>query len=265
MKISTVTSWDCYQLLLCSIPLIFSACAPTVYSVTGQNVPLFKEKGDVAFGGGLVSTAPAGDKNGGEVHIAAATGKNTAFIASFCAQSGGETDPDPAYWEDRGNFFEGGYGVFGELKPGTEFRWEAFGGIGFGSIKSASSASSVKVNYFKPFIQPSIGLTGKVADIILTPKIAVVSYTSTSVKMANQDEQVFIDDFFSDKRTRVVFEPGITFRIGYKGAKLQAQYVYSTFKGAEREQQTVGVQNEFLSLSAHFLIAKRWKKTATVK
>src|SRR5260221_4708466 len=94
---------------------------------------------------------------------------------------------------------------------------------------SNTNSNYVNANYFKPFIQPSIGFSTKIIDIALTPRIGYVTYTSKSDNVTDPQMRSDLDTYYSAKKNTLVFEPGVTVRVGFKNVKLQGQYNNTSF------------------------------------
>ena len=244
-------------LLSASILCICTSCNPVLYSSVGQNVPLFKEKGEVAIAASLGTTEDAG---GIAFQFAAAPDSSLAIITSFYAMgSGKNTSSDNSTdWQGKGNYFEIGAGKFGRI--GGNFHYEAFLGLGFGGIRNSyGSSSNVDVKFIKPFLQPSVGLiANQWFDLALTPRIAYVSYTDFMVRTQDQTLQQEADDFYRDKKNSIVLEPGVTIRWGYRSIKAQLQYSGTTLSA--RPQTYVNINSNYFSLGVQWLISKRYIK-----
>jgi len=237
--------------ILAVIMINLSACSPILYSTVGQNVPLFREKGEVALNAGL---AVSGNSNyfgttGINVQLAVAPTNSLAVISSFYSLK--ESDGT-----GKGNYFELGIGKF-KYNPKSNLTGEIFFGAGLGSIKSSPDGYQISSDFLKVFIQPSGGFTSKVFDIAFTPRVGVVNFLSHK----NEGNEQEINQFFSDKKTTVVFEPGITLRLGFKNVKLQYQYNYSTFNYNSNGYNDFDLVNDtFMSFNLYFLMTERWAK-----
>lgn len=235
--------------------LIFAAsCSPVVYSTIGQNVPLLRNKGEFSIN---ASAASSDDGEGGGFQFAAAPDSNFAIITSFYSLKNETSDE----WQGRGSYFELGAGRFGHMDPKNKiFIAEIFLGIGYGGIRNSdqNSSSRLDVRFIKPFIQPSIGISGTWYDVALTPRVAWVSYTSQLVSVDDPELRTQAEQFFDDKKNTIVFEPGFTLRLGYKSIRGQLQYNASTF--SYRENSDVNINNQFLSMGIHWLISKRFRE-----
>ena len=117
------------------------------------------------------------------------------------------------------------------------------------------------VKLLKPFLQPSFGYISKYVDVILTPRIGLVSYTSHSSSLADPIQSAQTDDFFDRNKNTFVFEPGITIRGGYQRMKIQLQYNYTTFKTDLENEEITFVNKEYLSIGVYFLITGRYNET----
>lgn len=225
--------------VLFAVLVSLSACNPVLYSTVSQNVPLFKEKGEVAFNAGV---AVSGSSNyfgstGFNAQLAVAADSSLAIISSFYSIKDEESG--------KGNYFELGVGKF-KHNPESKLTGEIFIGAGFGSIKNSFDGLQLNSNFLKVFIQPSGGYTTKIVDFALTPRIGIVNFTSYENEVNDQA----VAHFFSEKKTTVVFEPGVTVRLGFKNIKLQYQLNYSTFK---YDSSDFAVNDIFMSLNLFFL------------
>ena len=234
--------------------LITASCSPVLYAPVGQNVPLFHEKGEVALSGGYCETW---DARGVSLQFATAVNNKVLVTSSFYSMSdayGGSED----FWEGHGTYFEAGVGRYG-YSPESKFTYELIGGLGYGSMKNKYNYSTVNANYIKPFFQPSFGVSGGVAEFAVTARIGYVAYVSHSNTMPTPEERYRVDQYFDEKSSSLAFEPGLTFRFGYRNVKLVAQYCYSTFNYKD-DEDIDPVNPEFLSVGLHVLITDRFKK-----
>jgi hypothetical protein len=106
-------------------------------------------------------------------------------------------------------FVEIGTGFY--KKIGELGRFESYGGFGLGNTEGDYSStlwsSHANAQFFRIFIQPSIGLATPYFDGGLATRFVVVSMT--------QDP---------NKSTGLFFEPVITLKLGYKYVKLVSQF-----------------------------------------
>ncbi len=204
-----ITFTELFIFILIGLALCMTSCSPILYTTVGQNVALFHQKGEVSLG---VSSAATNLASGSSVQFAAAVDSGIEIMSSYYSLSNGSSS---------GDYFEFGAGKF-KYNPNTKFCGEMIFGMGLGSIKNSISNSSnssyyiVNANYLKPFIQPSFGLSGKIGDIAFTPRVAFVTYTSKSDNVINPSLRNNLDHYFSEKQSTLVFEPGITLRVGIK-------------------------------------------------
>jgi len=234
----------CHALTVIAAASLMTSCSPVLYSTVGQNVPLFHKKGEVAMSGARGETGHASGFSG---NLAVAVSDHAAIISSWHSLHSWGTSGG-------GTYFELGAGKYKHY-PSTVVT-ELFGGIGLGSISNSINGESIGVSYIKPFVQPSVGISGKVCELAFTPRIALVSYTSKTGYSSDAAIRTRVDDFYQTKKNTVVFEPGITFRIGYKNVKLQLQYNYTTL--SYNKDSVDSIDETFTSIGLHFNITDWW-------
>ena len=238
--------------------MLLYSCAPALYTNVGQNVPLLKKKGEFAVSAGKGSTGnDHGSAEGFNTQAALAVGKSTAIISSFYSMKSSGDDI-----EGKGNYFEIGVGKF-KGNDETKFIAEIFGGTGFGSIQNSMGSDKINLKYVKPFIQPSCGFSTKVIDIAVTARIGLVSYTSKSENISDPQQQQTFGNFWSENKNSFVFEPGVTFRIGYQNIKLQLQYAHTSLKyeWPDGSDHYSAVFDNYGSFGVFILLSDRWKKS----
>lgn len=243
-----------FCLSILAITLLHS-CSPVVYSTTGHVVPLFRRQGEVTLSGGYSNT---NDGQGFNVQAAGAITPRWALLTSVYSMSDKSSDG----WSGHGTYFEGGGGYFGSIGVSNTFIYETFAGVGFAGIRNDYQNSSLDVNFIKPFIQPSIGVSQKWLDVAITPRFGVVSYTNHEIQTTDDNYRTAAENYFNDQKTTFVFEPGMTIRIGAKNLKLQIQYNISTFSyHAENANSNANptINNQYLGIGLHYLLSDRYK------
>jgi hypothetical protein len=261
IKIKTYQEAYSFTLIMILVALIsLISCSPEIpvlYTAAGQNVPLFQKKGEIAMSGGFASASPK-DYNyndfdftpymqGFNIQFAMAVDSSVAIISSLYSLS---EDDD---FISKGNYFELGIGKF-KYNLNSNLTGEIFIGAGFGSLKNSMENQSINARYFKVFIQPSGGYSSEIIDVAFTPRVGLVTHTSNS-SILNDPA---MEQSFSGKKTKLVFEPGVTLRVGYKNVKLQYQFNYSTFHYNDTDEIDP-VYPRFGSLGLYVLIPNRWK------
>lgn len=248
-----------YLVFMTAYTLHFSSCVPAIYSTTGQNVPLFREKGEVTLSGAYGSVD---EGDGIALQGAAAFTDKFAMGASFYSLWGGSLNEDS--WKGNGNYFElvaGRYGTF--VKKNPLFIYEAFGGFGYGAINNKTAdGSAVNVRFIKPFLQPSLGIRHKIVEIAATPRISLLHYTSQEARASDPQQTEEAKAFFSDNKTKLTLEPGVTFRLGYKSIKFQFQYNFTTLgdSNSTGDIDVSGIRDEFVSVGLHYNFGKKWER-----
>jgi hypothetical protein len=137
------------------------------------------------------------------------------------------------------------------------FVYEAFAGIGFGSVKNEdfeNKANFLDINFTKPFVQPSIGFVYEFVDLIFSPRIGYVFFSPPSYNFSGAQAP------YEAPKDRFVFEPGVTLRVGYRAAKLQIQYNYSSYSYGSGDNLKAGVNSNYLSIGLHVLFSKRYRQ-----
>lgn len=234
-----------------------SCCGPVLYSNVGQNVPLLQEQGEFSGQIAYSSSDAAWYANGIGIQGAYAITDKVAAIGSFYSMKGNDPYADEE-WEGNGSYVEFGAGMFGG-KPEQMFLYEAFLGVGSGSIKNESLINQgeyINVKYLKPFIQPSFAFSSKYFDLAFTPRIAYLTYTDKESFYFTQSGLPLTPDvYFEENDNKILFEPGIMIRGGLPGVKLELQYNYSTINGTFDENSLAN--KDFFSIGLRFLISER--------
>jgi hypothetical protein len=230
-----------------------SSCSPVLYAPVGQNVPFFKEKGEytvTAGMGGVDNTSVEGNGNtasGFTASAAGAVGKNVAIIAGFNSMT--DSEEEGAEITGHGQYFEFGIGKF-KYWPKVKMYGDIFLGTGFGHIQNSVNGEPVEANFFKPFIQPSIGYGSSIIDFAFTPKVALVQYTSTKNGLTDPDQYATVETYFTKKKSNVIVEPGFTIRLGYQNIRLQYQGCYTGLSYSETED-FAPINNFYSSLTIY--------------
>ena len=233
---------------------LISSCSPVVYAPVGQNVPLLKTNGDVTFNASLATTEDAG---GVGLQFASALDSSFALISSLYLmghKSENEMDGTSSDWEGHGSYFEIGAGKFGKIAGKKSLRYEVFGGLGFGGIKNSLATSQVDVGFIKPFIQPSISVGNDWVEFAFTPRLAFLSYTRQDVRTSDDFLRAEAEDYFREKKSSLIFEPGITLRVGGKIVKGQLQFTGTTHN--YEPEDYIEVNNTFFSLGVQVYLSK---------
>lgn len=236
---------------------LVTSCGPVLYSNVGQNVPLFQEKGEFSGQAAYSAGFGAWDAHGIGLQGAYSVSDKVALIGSYYSMK--DDDPyDDNEWEGNGSYVEFGGGLFGGDSEKI-FLYEAFAGIGTGSIQNQSLVNQgefINVKFIKPFIQPSIGFSSRYLEMALTPRIAYLSYTSKNdFNFSQNGSQINPSLYFGNNDNKILFEPGLMIRGGVPGVKLELQYNYSTL--GEPIQDYTFVNDSYFSVGLRFLISER--------
>lgn len=247
--------------LLTSIALVvtiffFQSCSPVPYANVGQNVPLFKNKGEVNINASVANTD---DAAGWGAQTAWAVDSSIAVIGSFYSMKESDAPQSPEEWSGKGRYFELGVGLFGNGKKDPGLVYETFAGLGFSRIENQTAAGShLDVRYNKFFLQGSIGYSINWIEIALTPRISYINYTKHSYSFPDAENNTAAAAYFRNNDGKLVLEPGVTVRLGYENIKLNVNYCGSTFKAKEAED--INLNTEFVSIGLNYLFTNRYKK-----
>lgn len=204
------------------VAVIMGACSPLYYSPNTQNVPMLKEKGEVAVN-------VTGNTTRFELQGAYAVSDNQAamFNLGVFPRKGSTTANGGS-----GNFIEGGYGYYKPLS--NDWRFETFGLLGFGSLENhfpstvtshPNTDGKITANLFKIGIQPAIGYNHKNFNFIISTRLSSLNYSNIQGNLFynGMNQQSFLES----AKSNLLFEPAITLRAGGENIKFQAQYIWS--------------------------------------
>jgi hypothetical protein len=189
-------------------------CSPAYYKPNLMTTPNFREKGEVHLAGHWADAGYDGE--------AAYAITNNVFVqgnimvqsakGSSSSSSGNQT----AYTV-KGQLGEVAVGYFVPFKKyGT---LSVCGGYGSGYVNNnwaADGASSANIS--KLFIQPSIGIRRKHFDLVVSAKLANLTYSNLS---QNYTQQSFITEFNALKSSIPIFESATVLRFGSENVKVQ--------------------------------------------
>ena len=212
-----------------------TSCKPNAYLPNTIHTPLLKEKGEIRA-----------TVNFSNVQLAYAVTDKIGIMANgqfstLSQTTTNVTSTGDLIEEDITKQTLGEIGV-GYFKPiGTNGVFEVYGGGGYGNvnINSSSTFPGSVGNYqrtlttlaTKFFLQPSIGLTNEIFDLAFTPRLTGMMYDNRTLDGYPIDEldivKILEDDGLNTLTgLHMFFEPGVTFRVGYKWIKFQTQIFY---------------------------------------
>jgi hypothetical protein len=127
---------------------------------------------------------------------------------------------------------------------------------------------SLSTNLFKAYVQPSIGYTSNLFDLIVSAKIGAIHTFGIRRNMPDsayndlvQNGSTIANDLgiLNHGRTSFIFEPAFTFRLGFKYVKLHFQ-VGTTILGSDFRQLSLTTK-PVTDVGVTIFIAKRfWQK-----
>ena len=178
--------------------LLLNACAPA-YIPNTVNTPMLSNKGELqaSVNSGISGFDP-------QLSYAITDHIGVMLNGSFSDRTSDSTDDYHKH-----QFVELGSGYY--TKIGTIGRYETFAGFGLGNTRGEYSttlwSSYADAQFFRIFIQPSIGLATSFFDGGFAWRFVIISMTQ---------EQ--------NKSTGFFFEPVITLKLGYKYVKMVTQF-----------------------------------------
>lgn len=186
------------------IPFLLTSCKTYYYMPTMQNVPLFKEKK------GVYISIGGDEHNMGCLQGAYSLTDHIGTQFTYMSRN-----------NHNDYIFEGGIGYFLRYKDNLAF--ETYGGYGSGMV--ARNRENINMDLKRIYLQPSLGYTSEIIDIIFTLRFTEVNYNVNYSNNMPQTNTVDPDLYIMDKQNYFFCEPGFTVRLGYKYIKLQYQYI----------------------------------------
>lgn len=242
------------------LAILAASCSLVLYSPVGQNVPLFREKGEALISAGIGSSDTQlftllGESNYADdpyVQAAFAFDSSLAVMSNYYKMH--DREEVDAEVKGHGSQFEIAIGKFWPIEN-SKWVGEVYLGAGTTSIKNQVNGDALNVKYLKTFVQPSIGYRGRIFEFAFTTKIGVVNYTHFTNQLSDQAQFTTAESFYKRNKSVIVFEPGFTYRIGWKNIKFQVQTCATTFshsgwEGYETVNQLYGGFGLFLRMPA---------------
>ncbi|MBK9731619.1 MAG: hypothetical protein IPO83_10105 [Chitinophagaceae bacterium] len=233
---------------LFSVITVFLNSCTVTYAPNSHNVPLLEEKGELALSAGVYEAAGGTEYAGYEAQGAYAVTHHLGLMTNLLLAGSLSVNGNHS-------LFEVGTGYYHTL--GTSGVFDAYGGIGFGSLHSYTSNSTVinTLNYQRFFMQPSIGYTSRAFDCAFSLRMCGLNYA---------EQQSAIDEYYENEfgppKFSILAEPAFTLRGGWKYVKLQLQLGYSiNLTDADQFPCTT------LSMGAYFTLNKKSYKNSIAK
>jgi hypothetical protein len=216
-----------YFILATAVVVTYSSCTTTMYVPNTVNAPLLKEKGEIKIN--------ADQKN---LQVAAAISDHVGIMVNgFYTTYRGNNN-----YEHKGGLAEIGLGYYRPMA--NHLVTEAFAGVGLGEVSKFEELSdstgpytaSFHANATRFFVQPEIGYSNKIFDIVFSPRFSFVKYNSFNYSnyTPQQLQRDYLDNGQLTSNLFVFAEPAVTARFGYKWIKLQLQYGFTTNIGEGR-------------------------------
>lgn len=235
---------NCLYILSFFLVIFLNSCA--LYTPSAVNTPLFTEKGQIsvnfhAFTGANFQAAYSITN-----HFAIIANRFDYKISDESSMWDTQKPKNDLHLLGLANMNEIGFGYYNSSNkivknPYYKGVFEFFGGYGIGNssftpFKLTNNAVVPFPKYMhryttnKIFLQPSFGIKHKIIEMAFTPRITNLFYAKP--KSDIPDSLWAVNDLTNiNKKSYSFFEPTITFRMGYKGIKLQSQITKSFLIG----------------------------------
>ena len=150
-----------------------------------------------------------------------------------------------------------------------KFVFETYGVMGVGNANNVygnNASYYVNVNLLKAYVQPSLGFTTNLFDIIISAKAGVLhtfgikqNYPGTVSDTLVQHGSSLLTDvgILNQNRTSLLFEPAVTFRIGFKYVKFHVQWGASFLNTNMRTLTSTPVVDVGLTVA---IVHRFWQK-----
>lgn len=217
------------------IIFILAGCNQSYYAPVTQNVPFFEEKGEARFSFNSVFTEESSTRFFGIMAAYALSDKH-ALQGNFFFDSYDSGSPGFFNFFQKHTTFEGGLAFGWYNTMDEESRVELFVGdnIGFKKI-NANGVDKPEYHlnsaYNKLYIQQSFGKGSKYFDFALTPALGYLYMFKFDLLDNNGKPMSFTkfpgESAIANNKHSLLFEPGVTLRLGIKEVKLQLQGVRS--------------------------------------
>jgi hypothetical protein len=233
--------------------LSLSSCTHYYYAPNKLNVPLFDKEKEFSAS---VAMSVGNEFEAYEFQTAYAIDKNFGIMANglFADRASGDE-------YGKGYIIEAGGGYFAPLNKYYVF--EIYSGFGFGKVENGYgdqgngliNSNYSELDFTRFFIQPSLGLTTRYIDVILSSRFAGLYYTDFYYPLNLYESDLKDLRYIEDNPFSMIFEPAATLRLGYKELKFQIQIVYSLNINNPRLQQ----EEVNLNIGVCLLIGKEYK------
>jgi hypothetical protein len=203
--------------LVCAA-LALSSCSHTYYLSTSPNVPLFREKNEVQANGSLgYDGTGTGSK---QAQVAYSVTNHFAIAGTYSDFRRGDQN---RFNHSQAQYYEMTAGYF---KPcHNQLVFEVFGGYGYCQQNHQYSVfETASLDFHKLVVRPIIGYTTNYFDVAFTPSINHLSYNNASVNITRNKTQLELIQKLDRAKNIFLFEPSITYRLGWKYVRLQAQW-----------------------------------------
>ena len=214
--IFSVVLWAAMKRLCLALTVLsmMSSCSPKYYAPTLQNVPLFREKGEMRFAANIAS----GDEVG-----------STEFQGAyaFTDELGVMLNADFAHgdFDSHGFVVEGGGGYYRPIRQRLAF--ELYGGAGIGkAVNRYGSGDSPDVSdlrFSKFFVQPDFGIRRKFFEAAISTRFTGLHYYGIDTTVNTPGATIPDVEYIRSHASSLLAEPAFIVRAGHPSVKFQLQ------------------------------------------
>ena len=232
-----------------SLLIFFTSCTFDIYRPNSVFVPLIKEEGQIVAEGTFGTS-------GYGASIAASPIKSLYIMASGAYYHDQDRDTlAPSRFVNRKLLLEGGAGyylVFGDEKQGV---FEVASGLGagigdafnrYGGFMSTDIDRYAEGNFFKAFLQPSIGLAHHIIHVAGSIRVSYLhfynynyyefSHNNVYQSYPYNKEPIVVHQDLNKSFNQIYIDPTVTIRAGYKYVYFHSQFGLS-FTPVEDEKR----------------------------
>jgi hypothetical protein len=244
--------------------LSFAACSSVYYSPNTTHLPTIRDKGEATIEGGVIGSSRV---RGLEARAAYSPIKNWMVVANAMRLQGSslrqESDPltgMPINISQKGNglLVEGGLGYYKPLSDFTTF--SLVGGYGYGESNNFIGIKYANLQFTRGYVQPSISVTGKVADLGCGLRFAYLDFLDGDVDATLPDEELMRIRRIDDRDRFLMTDLGVQAGFNVSPIRIKCQMTFSLFENNNAygfSSNTAGVS---MALDLHKLSKKKKKK-----
>ena len=200
---------------------LLASCAPNMYIPNMQNIPGFKEKGEIVLNGSVSDL-------GNEFQVAYSVSDKVGILLNGCYYKDEFNNGQLSNVPGLGRAIEIGGGFY---KKRGNFIFENYSLLGFGSLKNEQGYfgkekwypyGNLSSKFYRIANQTSLTYSRKNFEASFSNRLSLLHYYNTS-KSPYIFNDVDMSQYLRSSPNFFFLEPAATFRLGLKNVKLQLQ------------------------------------------